>query len=62
MCPPTWILNFTHLSIRIDRTSQSPSHQAALKVAELKCRKKSKLIKHFPLLEQVSKKSFEVMK
>ena len=66
MCPPTWILHFTHPSIRTDDTSPPQSSQAALRVAELvetaKMSKKSKLTKHFPLFEQVSKKFFEVMK
>ena len=66
MCPPTWILHFTHPSIRIDYTSPPQSPQAALRVAELvetaKMSKKSKLTKHFPLFEQVSKNFFEVIK
>ena len=34
MCPPTWILDFTHPSIRIDFTSPPQSPQT-LRVVEL---------------------------
>ena len=34
MCPPTWKLDFTHPSIRIDYTSPRQSTQAALTIAE----------------------------
>ena len=34
MCPATWILDFTHPSIRIDCKSPPQSPQAALRVAE----------------------------
>ena len=48
ICPPTWKPNLTH--------------QAALRVPEPilppKCLKKSKLSKHFLLLEQISTKTF----
>ena len=66
MCPPTWIVDFTHPSIRIDYKSPPQSPQVALRVAELvptaKMLKKSKLTKHFPLFEQVSKNYSAVMK
>ena len=58
--PPTWKLDFTPPLIRVDYTSPPLSPQTALKVAE-SVPKKSKLSKHFPLFEQISKKSFEVM-
>ena len=66
MCPPTWILDFTHPSIGIDYTPPPQSPQAAFRVAEFvqtpKMSKKSKLTKHFSLFEQVSKNFFEVRK
>ena len=66
MCPPTWTLDFTHPSIRIDCTSPTQSPKAALRVAGFvqiaKMSKKFKLSKHFPIFEQVSKNFFEVMK
>ena len=65
MCLPTWKLDFTHPSIRIDYTLLPQSTQAALRVAEPvptnKMLKKI-LTKHFPLFEKVSKKSIKVMK
>ena len=36
MCLPTWNIDFTHTSIRIDYTSPPHSIQATLKVAESK--------------------------
>ena len=62
ICPPTCKLNFTRLLITIDYASPPQSCQAALRVPEptLKA-KESKSSKHFHLLEQISKKSFEVM-
>ena len=61
ICPPTWKLR--RPLIIIDYTSPPQSRQAALRVPEhTLTAKKSKLSKHFLLLEQISKKSFEVMK
>ena len=63
ICPPTWKLSFTRPLIIIDYTSPSQSRQAALRIPEpTLTAKKSKLSKHFLLLEQISKKYFEVMK
>ena len=64
--PPTWKLDFTCPLIRINYTSPSKYCQAALRVSKpiltAKMFKKPKLSKYFLLLEQISKKSFEVMK
>ena len=66
ICPPTWKLNFTCLSIRIDYTFPPQSRQAALKVPEpiliVKMFKKSKLSKHFFYWNKSQKIFFEVMK
>ena len=35
MCPPSWKLDFTHSSIKIDYILPSQSPQAALRAAEL---------------------------
>ena len=63
ICPPTWKLNFTCPLMRINYTSPPQSCQAALRFPEsvltAKIIKKSKLSKHFPLLEQISRKSLK---
>ena len=66
ICPPAWKFDSTGSLIRVDYESPPQSPQAALRVAEsvptVKIfKKKSKFSKHFPLFEQISKKSFEVM-
>ena len=66
MCSPDWIIDFTHPSIKIDYIT-TPVLSSLFKGCwscsnKTKCQKKSKLSKHFPLFEQASKNSFEVMK
>ena len=62
MCASTWKLDFKCPLIRIDNISPPQSPKVALRIVESVPEEKSKFSKHFPFPEQISQKSFEIMR